>query len=257
MKDMERFTITKIRQNTRETTEDMVTSEVPFTLSVNGEELVTLLCSPFDLEDLARGFLFTSGLVKKIDQIKKILLNKHHWVAYIDTADTISKDLVFKRLYTSGCGKGTLFYNALDILHRAKISSNFRIKSRYALMVMSDFQKNSESYFKTGGVHSAALADNEGILVFREDIGRHNAIDKAIGYMLLKNNSFEDMMLMTSGRISSEVLFKVRKCCIPIIISRSAPTNHAVKHAREMDITLIGFARGNRMNVYSREERII
>lgn len=253
---METFTITKIRQDARETIEDIVTPEVPFTLNVNGEELVTLLCSPFDLEDLTRGFLFTSGLIKEAGGVKKIALDKQRWVGYVDMPVTIGKDLTFKRLYTSGCGKGTLFYNALDIMHRSKIVSKFNIKGNDLLALMAKFQKRSESYFKTGGVHSAALADKENILVFREDIGRHNAIDKVVGQALLKNKSFENMILMTSGRISSEVLLKVRKCLIPIVISRSAPTNQAVRHARQMNITLIGFARGNRMNIYSAEERI-
>jgi FdhD protein len=254
---METFTIIKIRQDGRETIEDIVTPEVPFTLKVNTEELVTLLCSPSDLEDLARGFLFTSGLIKKGPDIKEILVNKQHWLAHIEIVDTIGKELTFKRLYTSGCGKGTLFYNAVDIMYRSKIISDFKIKSNVILALMADFQKKSESYLKTGGVHSAALANKDNILVFREDIGRHNAIDKVIGNALIKKLSFENLILMTSGRISSEVLLKVRKCCIPVVISRSAPTNQAVRHARQMDITLIGFARGTRMNVYSAEERVI
>jgi len=258
LENMETIIITKIEQNTRKTTEDVVTSEVPFTLSVNGEELVTLLCSPFDLEDLARGFLFTSGLIKNLDEIKKILIDKQRWAAYVDTekGSRIDRDLIFKRIYTSGGGRGTLLCNTLDIIPN-KITSNFTIKSSEALVLMADFQKKSESYFRTGGVHSAALADKENILVFREDIGRHNAIDKVVGQMLLENSSFEGMILMTSGRIPSEVLLKVQKCSVPVVISRSAPTNQAVRYAREMNVTLIGFARDNRMNIYSAEERII
>lgn len=230
---MEKVAITKIRGNIKETVEDVVTEEIPFTLVVGGQELVTLLCSPSDLEDLVRGFLFTSGLIRKIDEVKKIVLNNEQWTAYIEIVDS-----------------------AVDIMHRSKIVSDLKIKSSYVNALMTDFQKKSQEYLETGGVHSAALADEKEILVFREDIGRHNAIDKVIGHTILKNNSFQKKILITSGRISSEVLFKVRKCSIPIVISKSAPTNQALKHAREMDITLLGFARGKRMNIYSGEKRI-
>lgn len=254
---MESFKITKIRSGSKETIKDSVAEEVPFTLFIGDKELATLLCSPLDLEDLVRGFLFTSGLVNRIDKIKKIVINEEEWVAYIDMAGTMEKDLMFKRLYTSGCGKGTLFYSALDIAYRSKVTTGFKIKNSQVNVLMADFQKRSQLYLKTGGVHSAALADENGILIFREDIGRHNAIDKVIGRALLENNSFEDRILLTSGRISSEVLLKARKCGISIVASKSAPTNQAVRLAREMEITLIGFARGNRMNIYSAEERII
>ncbi len=112
-------------------------------------------------------------------------------------------------------------------------------------------------YSKTGGVHSAALASENEIFIFKEDIGRHNAIDKVIGEGLKKECVFESKIMISSGRISSEVLFKVQKARIPLLVSQSAPTNQAVKLARDMEITLVGFARGNRMNVYSKEERII
>ena len=121
----------------------------------------------------------------------------------------------------------------------------------------SEFQKKSKLYLKTGGAHSAAIADNQHIIIFREDIGRHNTIDKVIGYGLSEDLFLEDKILLTSGRISSEVLFKAQKCKFPIVISKGAPTNHAVKLAQEMNITLAGFVRGKVMNVYSASERIV
>lgn len=253
---METFKITKIKDSNREAAEDIVIEEVPFTLIIDDKELVTLLCTPVDLEDLIRGFLFTSGLIKKTQDIKKIIINQQRWTANIDLggADT---NLTFKRLYTSGCGKGTLFYNAFDLINRVKISSDFKIEAARINGLMLDFQKRSEIYLKTGGAHSAALADNKEILIFKEDIGRHNAIDKVIGQGLKENISFENKIMITSGRISSEVLLKIQKCKIPAIISRSAPTNQAIKLAKDMEITLVGFARGSRMNIYSTEERII
>lgn len=252
---METFKIIRIKGSNREIIEDLVVEEVPFTLNIGDKELVTLLCMPFDLEDLIAGFLFTSGLIKKIQDIKKIVINQEQWVAHIDLA-VADIEMVFKRLYTSGCGRGTIFYNAADIINRIKIVSDFKIEPVKINALMLDFQKKSEIYLKTGGVHSAALADTNGILIFAEDIGRHNAIDKVIGQGLKQDISFENKIMITSGRVSSEVLLKMQKCKIPVIISRSAPTNQAIKHASDTGITLVGFARGSRLNIYSAEERI-
>lgn len=255
--NMETFTITRIKDDTRETVEDTVAREAPLTLNLAGQELVTLLCSPLDIEDLARGFLFTSGLIKTPEEIKSITIDQQRWRCDIETAGVPAGGLVFKRMYTSGCGRGVLFYNALDIMHRAKITSEFSINSARVSSLMLVFQKQSGIYLKTGGTHSAALTDGNNILVFREDIGRHNAIDKVIGCALSRGISFADKALLTSGRISSEIVFKVKRCAVPVVISRGAATNQAVRLAREMNITLAGFARAQRMNVYSAEERIV
>lgn len=254
---MEPFTITKIRGDSRQIEQDLVAQEVPFTLHLSGNELVTLLCSPSELEDLARGFLFTSGMVRELGQIKGLTVDTQRWVCYVELNDKNAQDLLFKRLYTSGCGRGVLFYNAIDIMYRSKLACGFKIGSLATGKLMLDFQKSSEIYTKTGGVHSAALADEKNILIFREDIGRHNAIDKVIGCALKEKITLEDKVLITSGRMSSEVVFKIRKCAIPVAVSRGAPTDQAVRLGREMNITLVGFARGNRLNVYSAEERIV
>jgi FdhD protein len=255
---METVKITRIKADTKEVVDDLLACEVPLTIIIGDQELVTLLCTPEDIDDLVKGFLFTSGLIKDSRDIKKIVLDQEQWTAHVDLDDNLQLlDMVFKRLYTSGCGKGTFFYNMFDIIHRAKIASSCVFKSNCINSLMVDFQKRSEVFSKTGGVHSAAIADNNTILVFREDIGRHNAIDKVIGQMISNNCSFEDKIMITSGRISSEIIFKIQKCRIPIIISRSAPTDQAVKLARDMGIILVGFARGYRMNIYSEEERII
>ncbi len=255
---IERLSVTRIKGHEREVIDDLVVSEIPLTINIGENELVTLLCCPSDLEDLVAGFLFSSGLIKKAEDIKKIVINRQQWIAYVDLVEgDIDQGLVFKRLYTSGCGRGTIFYNALDIINRIKIISDFRISSDRINELMFNFHKSSQVYLKTGGVHGAALADKEGILIFKEDIGRHNAVDKIIGCHLKEKGDFEGKILISSGRISSEILFKVQKARIPVLVSQSAPTDQAVKLAKDMDLTLIGFARGNKMNIYSREERVI
>ena len=119
------------------------------------------------------------------------------------------------------------------------------------------FQHHSLIYRTTGGVHSAALCDNRDILLFADDVGRHNAIDKIFGECMLRDIATNDRMIITSGRIPSEILLKVSKRRIPIIISISAPTNLGVKLAADLGITLIGFARGKRMNVYANGWRVV
>ncbi len=252
---IERVEIKRIKGNESESVEDFVVVETPLTLVINDNELATLLCSPSDIKELIIGFLFTSGLIKTKKEIKKIIIDQERWSAHIDLARADS-DLIFKRMYTSGCGKGVVFYNAFDRANRVKVNSDFRIDSRKINALMADFQKKSRIYLQTGGAHSAALADDKGIMIFKEDIGRHNTIDKVIGQALIEKVNFRNKIMITSGRISSEVLLKAQKCRIPVIISKSAPTDQAVKLARDMAITLVGFARGGRMNVYSGQVRI-
>ena len=254
---MEAFQITKIIGSNREIISDIVASEVPLTILINNKELATLLCSPLDLEDLTRGFLFTVGLVKGVEDIKSILINKVYWQANVILFNGNNfRDLVFKRIYTSGCGRGVIFYNAFDITQTKKIESDLEVSAKKIKGLMKDLRKRSKIYFKTGGVHCAALADGNNIIVFREDIGRHNAIDKVIGYYLLGDGATSNKIILTSGRVSSEVILKIKKCQIPIIVSFSAPTDQAVKLARDFKITLIGFARGRRMSIYSQAQRV-
>ncbi len=122
---------------------------------------------------------------------------------------------------------------------------------------MKEFQQKSSLFRKTGGVHSCALGTTEEIQVFADDIGRHNAVDKVFGECLLKDISTIDKVLLTSGRVSSEILLKVVKRQVPIIISPAAPTDLATDLAQKLNLTVIGFVRGKRMNVYSAAERVI
>jgi FdhD protein len=251
--------ITKIRGGKREETEATLVQEVPLTITLRDTELATFLCTPVDLEELILGFLFTSGIITKKEDIKELRIDRKRWTAYLElTQESVLKDMVFKRVYTSGCGRGLFFYNAFDLISKKeKITSAFSINSDTIFEHMSHFQKKSEWFQKTGGIHSAAIADKNGILVFKEDIGRHNAIDKIIGCCLKEKIPLGRKVLLTTGRISSEVLFKVHKSKCPIIISRSAPSDQAVKLAIEMNITMAGFVRGKSMNIYSVPHRII
>ena len=258
MMSTQKFPIVRVTEESRTETEDLVAIELPLTIQLNGKELVTMLCSPSDLDALAVGFLFSEGLLQNRHEIQRIIVDDRRGVVRVRTTNNVELDseFLFKRIITSGCGRGVSFYSAADAQDLAKVESRTAISVHEALTLVHKFQHHSQTYRETGGVHSAALCDTKDILVFTEDIGRHNAIDKLFGHCVLKEIATDDRIIVTSGRISSEILLKVAKRKIPIIISVSAPTDIAVRLAGDLGITLIGFVRGKRMNVYTSEWRV-
>ena len=256
---IEKFPIVRVTEQGMSQGEDITTMEFALTIILNNQELVTLLCSPADLKYLAIGFLASEGLLKSKDEIKKIVVDDQRGVVRVETEEDkgLASQLLFKRLITSGCGRGASFYSAADAKNQARVESQIVISAPQVFALVKEFQHRSQVYKATGGVHSAALCDTKNIILFSEDIGRHNAIDKIFGECMLTDLPTEDRLIITSGRISSEILFKVAKRNIPILISKSAPTNLGVKLAADFGITLIGFARGKRMNVYTDSWRVV
>jgi FdhD protein len=252
-------TLIRMDRETRETLQGEVAREYPLTVMLNDEQLATLLCSPDDMENLAVGFLFSEGLIGTREEIKGISLDEQQGIVRVNTdkADAVDPELFMKRVITTGCGRGISFYNFADLdQKRHRVESALKATPAQILDLMKAFQTRSEIYQKTHGVHGAALCDASGILLFKEDIGRHNAIDKIFGHCLRVDIPLADRIVMTTGRISSETLFKVAKRNIPILVSRSTPTDLAVGLAGELGITLIGFVRGGHMNVYAEAGRI-
>jgi len=255
---IETFPIRRITGEGETDTEVKVTREQPLTIILNNEELVTLLCSPADLKYLAIGFLASEGLLKSKDEIRQITVDDTRGLVRVATEGNKEQagELVFKRLITSGCGRGASFYSAADAAGQ-KVVSRAKVSAEAVFTLVNAFQHNSQLYLATHGVHSAALCDQKSILVFNEDIGRHNAIDKIFGKCLLEDITTADRLIITSGRITSEILHKVAKRGIPIIISVSAPTNLGVKIADSLGITLIASVRGQKMNIYTCGERVV
>jgi len=257
--EIEKVSILRLTEESRNSIEDVVAREFPLTVILNNQELVTLLCSPTDLRYLAIGFLSSEGLIGDKDEIKQIMVDDRRGVVRVETKEdnALANELVFKRFITSGCGRGASFYSAADVQNQMKVESRTQISTHNVLSLVHDFQHRSEVFRATGGVHSAALSDTENILLFNEDIGRHNAIDKIFGECLLKDIPTNERIVITSGRISSEILLKVAKRNIPILISKSAPTDLGVKLANDLGITLLGFVRGKRLNAYTNDWRIV
>ena len=256
--EIEKIPILRLTEKDVIKIEDIVAREFPLTIILNNQELVTLFCSPTNLRYLAIGFLFSEGILKNKAEIKKLLVDDRRGVVRVETEEgkVLSNEDFFKRIITSGCGRGVPFYRAADAQSQIKVESRIEISPHEVLSLVNAFQHRSQIYRATGGVHSAALCDTKRILVFSEDIGRHNAIDKIFGECILRDIPTDDRIIITSGRISSEILLKVVKRNIPILISKSAPTNLGVRLANDMGVTLIGFVRGERMNVYANGWRI-
>ena len=255
--EVEGFPVLRFTKDGAIRTRKSVATESAVTIILNNQELVTLLCSPRNLDHLAVGFLYTEGILKTKIEIEKILLDERRGVVRLETKEDIdvSREVLFKRIITTGCGRGASFYSSSDAASK-RIDSEMRISAHEVFTLVNKFQRSSKIYAATHGVHSAGLCDTSSILIFAEDIGRHNAIDKIFGECILKNLPITERIVITSGRISSEILHKVVKMGIPILISISVPTNLGVRLADELGITLIGFARGKRMNVYTHDWRI-
>jgi len=252
---MENLEILAIHDGTRERQSVPLSEEVPLTIEVNGQEIATLLCSPSDADDLVKGFLYTSGIIPEISAVHGLVIDRERFKANVDIEGSLD-DLVFRRVYTSGCGKGVIFHNPLDLMQRVRIEEGFTIAPVEIARLMQAFLRGSPEHARTRGVHSAALAAREEILIFRDDIGRHNALDKVVGAALAQGIDYADKIILTTGRVSSEILSKAMRCRMPVIAALGAPTNQAVKFARMVNLTLVGLVRGGRMNVYSGGERI-
>jgi len=255
--EVEKFPVLRLTKEGKSNIEEAVAREFMATIFLNGEELVTLLCSPKNLEYLAVGYLASEELLKSRDKIRKIEVDNWLGVVRMEIKEDKDTDSRFfsKRLITSGCGGGASFYNVADAA-TPKVESQMKISADEVFALVNEFQHGSQLYLATHGVHSAALGDRKSILVFDEDIGRHNAIDKIFGKCLLENITTDDRIIITSGRISSEILHKVAKRGIPIIVSISAPTNLGVEIADKLGITLIASVRGKKMNVYTNDWRV-
>jgi FdhD protein len=240
----------------REATSGLVVRELPFTINLNGQELVTTLCSPADLEFLIAGILFSEGIIQSKEDIISIAIDGIAGLADVKTSQSAGiNKLAFKPLVASGGGKGGSSY-AIHSLEKYKVQSKTRVMPVQVLALINNFLKHSEVYQITHGVHSAALCNADKIIIFNDDIGRHNALDKVFGQCLLRDIVVAEHIIITSGRISSEILLKVAKRNIPILISKAPPTNLGVKLASELGITLI-VANRQDISVYSHDWRVV
>jgi len=256
--EAERLPVLRLARQGASDAEEAVAREFPLTVILNNQELVTLLCSPSDLRYLAVGFLLSEGLLESKDDIRRITVDDRRGLVRVDTREDKEQagELLFKRLMTSGCGRGATFHGAADAQSLAKVESETRVTVPEVFGLVKEFQHHSRLYLATHGVHSAALYHAD-ILVFAEDIGRHNAIDKVFGRCLLEDIPTDGRIVVTSGRVSSEILLKVARRNIPVVISISAPTDVAVELAGDLGVTLVCSVTRSRMNVFTHDRRVV
>jgi FdhD protein len=244
-----------------ERVEDSVVTEYPVTLKINGTEFATLVCSPDFIEDLVIGFLASEGVIRKYEELEEIWIEEKSGIAHVKTKKVNPYYMNFqgKRYITSCCGAGRRGFVFINDALTAKKRDQVRVKvsSHDCFSLMKEMQVSSTVFQNTGGVHNAALCQAGKVVISRMDIGRHNALDKIYGYCLKNSIPLEDKILAFSGRISAEILLKASKIGCEIVLSKSAPTELALKLAEDLGITTIGFIRGGSLNVYTGQERVL
>jgi FdhD protein len=239
--------------------EGSVIDEALACISVNGEELATFMCTPRDLPELALGFLYNEGVINGLDDVRA-----HHVSRNNSCVDVWLHDMAFERprraIITAGCGGG-LTFNDLSAVYEP-LASDLRAAPEQLAALMRRLHLGAELYQEARGVHTAVLADpgppgEERVLLQVEDIGRHNCLDKLQGAALLAGIPTKDRILLSSGRISSEMINKARRLETPIVCSRTSPTGLSVALAEAWNITIVAYLRQDRMRVYTHSERVI
>jgi len=215
------------------------------------------MCTPTYLKELAVGYLYTSGLINNANEITDFYCDPTRWRLDIKTVKEIDLSLLGKTVYSSGGGKGIKYSNIRMLSSRHPLKSDFSVNQEFLAKCMKWFLKCSQLHKETRGVHTAALSLNGELPQFYvDDIGRHNAADKIIGHFLMKAVDFSRSILIRTGRISLEILYKVKRSGIPIMLSIGSPTYQTALMAREMGVTVIGSARGGSFTIYSHSGRI-
>ncbi|MCL6633257.1 MAG: formate dehydrogenase accessory sulfurtransferase FdhD [Alicyclobacillus herbarius] len=238
---------------------DQVASEYALTIYVNDQEMATVVCTPEYLEDLVVGFLASEGVIRSMDQIKDLQLSTFMGTARVRTTTDVNFNQAFynKRYIASCCGKSRQSFYFLNDAHTAKwVDDDVSLGAAEIFRLVKEMEEAAAVFHATGGVHTACLADTQHLLLARTDIGRHNALDKLYGYALRQGLTLDGKVVTFSGRLSSEVVLKVAKIGVGIVLAKSAPTALALDIAEELNITTVGFVRGNAFNVYTHPWRI-
>ena len=248
----ELVTVWRVTRGCMEMSEDVVVVEHELEIVWNGRTVIRLACTPEYLAELTGGFLLTSGYVSRYEDIDELFLSASGERCEVETLAGSMETLFELSVQSDGC-----LSRPVPRLSRLEVvESSSDMEAEAISGAMRHLQESSQLFRSTGGAHVAALARSDGTLaVVCEDIGRHNAVDKVAGMMLLRQ--VEGVALVLSGRISSDIVQKAARMRLPLVVSRSAPTHGAIRAAQGCGITLVGFARGKRLNVYTHKERIV
>jgi len=240
---------------------DYVAEEKPLHLFVNTTYWATILCSPSNLKAMAVGHLLSEGILKSTAEIEEVNLKEIDGSCYIklkaqiNVDERLSLSRLHQRVVTSACGEQSIYQYKRK---PARVNSNLEVKAEVVFKSVNQLNFKAEVFRQTGGVHAAAIYMADGSMVaLAEDVGRHNAVDKVIGMAALKQTSFGECFLTSTGRLSGDIIFKASKVGLPIVASLGAALDSGVAMAEAANLTLAGFVRGKRMNVYTCKERIL
>lgn len=251
--------ILKANGSEAQLTEDIIVRETPLTVYFNEEEIATLLCSPSQIEELALGFLLAEGFIRQPADLHGLRYDEEENLVWVTGKQRpLQSQLMSKRYLSACCGKSRpSFYFANDARLAKPQTSTLRLTLEQVYKYAHHLQTHLPLFQATGGIHSGGIASEGEILFTSYDIGRHNVFDKLYGSAFQAGVDLTDHVIFFSGRISSEILLKVAKMNVPILIARSAPTDLTLDLAEQLNITVGGFARENRVNIYTCPERII
>ncbi len=246
--------IIRVSQGRSEQLQRHVVEEYPLRLRVNGRDLATLVCSPHKLNFLLAGFFRLQGFIESLDDIQSLGVCADFGLAEVRLSSELPERL--QPTLTSGCGTG-IAYNLPQQLLSASKQRPRHYNSDSVLRLMKELNTLTDQYRSHGGIHSAAIGDCDGLLLLHaEDIGRHNTLDRVAGEALFRNIDLRDQMLVTSGRVSTEMVAKAARLGIGLIASRTSPTDKAIQLCEQAGITLVGYVRGRNMEVYSHPQQL-
>lgn len=235
-----------------------VTIERPLTLYLNSQEIVTMMTIGDYPEYLAIGYLLNQNMLYPEDKIINIDYDQDLAVVVVRTHnETNFEDKLRKKTLTSGCAQGTIFGDLMEHVEKTRFAYNTSISTSVIFSLLNKINTTPSLYLESGAIHGCVLAQTDQPIVYMEDVGRHNAVDKIAGYMRQENIKPEDKIFYTTGRLTSEMIIKTIHMGIPILISRSGFTEWGVSLARKANLTLIGRAKGKRFIALSGENRII
>ena len=234
-----------------------VVKEIPLTIYLNKQEIVTAMTLG-DMPDLlAVGYLLNQNMLKRDDVISGIDYDEELQVVIVRTErKTNYEKKMEKKIRTSGCAVGTVYGDIMDDFSSVNLDKKTKIKTSWIYTISKKVNTRPSLYLKAGALHGCVLCQKDSPLIYVEDVGRHNAVDKIAGWMFLNKENANDKIFYTTGRLTSEMVIKTVQMGIPILISRSGFTESGVKLAREAGLTLIGRAKGKRMIIANGVDRV-
>jgi FdhD protein len=231
-----------------------VTEEGLVRVHVNGRELATLMCTPRDQHELVLGFLRAEGIIHSLEDVRHLVTCPNGTCVEAWLRDSAADPTPARRVITSGCGGGLTFDHLAPT--QLPLNTHTQVTPEQLFARMHDLYQAAQLYRATQGIHTSALSDGDQLLLVAEDVGRHNTIDRLWGKALLQNIDPAGLILLATGRISSEMLSKAARMGVPIVASRTAATSLAVALGRAWNVTIAGYVRRGSLRVYSAAERV-